>query len=158
MLHVSGPSPWEARRGYRCRVSVPVERLQRLPLFSELSFDVLERVARSFEEKQVSAGTRLILEGASGYSFFVIESGQVDVERGGKHLETLGPGDFFGEAAILTGERRNATVTASSDVTVLFLFGAEFRVLESELPAAAEQIKQKMTERSERQPADRRTA
>jgi CRP-like cAMP-binding protein len=123
-----------------------------------LSFDVLERVARSFEEKQVSAGVRLILEGSSGYSFFVIESGHVDVERSGKLVESLGPGDFFGEAAILTGERRNATVTANSDLIVLVLFGAEFRVLESELPAAAEQIRQKMTERSERQSADRPTA
>jgi len=122
-----------------------------LPLFAGLSKDELGRVARSFEEKQVSAGTRLTLEGASGYSFFVIEDGQVDVERGGKALETLGSGDFFGEAAILTGERRNATVTASSDVTVLVLFGTEFRVLESELPAAAEKIRLKMMERAARQ-------
>ena len=63
-------------------------------------------------------------------------------------LETLGAGDFFGEAAILTGERRNATVTASSDVDLLVLFGTAFRVLEAELPAAAEQIEQKMLERA----------
>ena len=132
-------------------MSVAVERLSPLPLFAGLSKDELGRVARSFEEKQVSAGTRLTLEGASGYSFFVIEDGQVDVERGGKALETLGSGDFFGEAAILTGERRNATVTASSDVTVLVLFGTEFRVLESELPAAAEKIRLKMMERAARQ-------
>lgn len=131
-------------------MSVPVERLSGLPLFEGLSTDELARVARSFEEKQASVGARLTLEGASGYSFFVIESGTVDVERGGQMLETLGPGSFFGEAAILTGERRNATVTASSDVTLLVLFGTEFRVLESELPAAAERISQKMLERSRR--------
>jgi len=134
-------------------VSVPVERLNGLPLFEGLSPEELTGVARSFEEKQVSAGARLTLEGASGYSFFVIESGTVDVERGGEMLETLGTGSFFGEAAILTGERRNATVTASSDVTLLVLFGTEFRVLESELPAAAERIRQKMLERSRREPA-----
>jgi voltage-gated potassium channel len=134
-------------------VSIAVERLSPLPLFAGLSTDELGRVARSFEEKQVSAGTRLTLEGASGYSFFVIEDGHVDVERGGEALETLGAGDFFGEAAILTGERRNATVTASSDVTVLVLFGTEFRVLESELPAAAEKIRIKMMERAARQSA-----
>jgi len=72
------------------------------------------------------------------------------VERGGEPLETLAAGDFFGEAAILTGERRNATVTAGSDVTVLVLFGTEFRVLESELPAAAEKIRLKMMERAAR--------
>jgi CRP-like cAMP-binding protein len=134
-------------------VSVAVERLSRLPLFAGLSKDELGRVARSFEEQQVSAGTRLTLEGASGYSFFVIENGQVDVERGGEALETLAAGDFFGEAAILTGERRNATITASSDATVLVLFGTEFRVLESELPAAAEKIRLKMIERAARQSA-----
>ena len=89
-------------------VSVDVERLKGLPLFTELSTGDLERVAMAFEEKRVSAGVRLTLEGASGYSFFLIEAGNVDVERGGTLLETLGSGDFFGEAAILTG-RRDAT-------------------------------------------------
>jgi len=129
-------------------VSVTPERLRALTLFAGLSDDELARVAQSFEQKQVSVGGRLTLEGASGYSFFVIESGTVEVERGGEVLETLGSGDFFGEAAILTGERRNATVTASSDVDLLVLFGTEFRVLEAELPAAAEQIRQKMLERA----------
>ena len=129
-------------------MSVTPERLRAQPLFSGLSDEELDRVARAFEEKQVSAGGRLTLEGASGYSFFVIESGTVEVERGGEVLETLGAGDFFGEAAILTGERRNATVTASSDVDLLVLFGTAFRVLEAELPAAAEQIEQKMLERA----------
>jgi voltage-gated potassium channel len=127
---------------------VTPERLRALPLFAGLPDDELARVAQAFEEKQVSAGGRLTLEGASGYSFFVIESGTVEVERGGEVLERLGAGDFFGEAAILTGERRNATVTASSDVDLLVLFGTEFRVLEAELSAAAEQIRQKMLERS----------
>jgi voltage-gated potassium channel len=133
-------------------VSVAVDRLSQLPLFADLSSDEITQVARSFEEKQVSTGTRLTLEGASGYSFFVIEHGQVDVERGGTMLETLGPGDFFGEAAILTGQRRNATVTAASDLTVFVLFGAEFRVLEQELPDVAEKIRLKMQERSTRHP------
>jgi voltage-gated potassium channel len=127
---------------------VTPERLRDLPLFAGLSDDELDRFARSFEEKQVSAGGRLTLEGASGYSFFVIESGTVEVERGGEVLQTLGAGEFFGEAAILTGERRNATVTASSDVDLLVLFGTEFRVLEAELPAAADQIRKKMLERA----------
>lgn len=115
---------------------------------SQLSPGELERVARSFEPKQASAGTMLTVEGAAGYSFFLIESGSVKVERAGEVLEELGPGDFFGEAAILTGQRRNATVTASSDATLLVLFGTEFRVLENELPAAAERIRTKMLERS----------
>ena len=129
-------------------MSVAPERLRDLLLFSTLSANELERLSRSFDEKQAGPGTRLTVEGATGYSFFIIESGTVEVDRGGQVIETLGPGDFFGEAAILTGARRNATVTASSDVRLLVLFGTEFRVLESELPAAADQIRQKMTERA----------
>ena len=49
----------------------------------------------------------------------------MQVERAGRLLETLGPGDFFGEAAILTGERRNASVTAASDANLFVLFGTE---------------------------------
>ena len=126
------------------------ERLRALPLFEGLSDDDLARLARAFEAKQVSPGARLTLEGASGYSFFVIESGTVEVTRGGDTLETLGAGDFFGEAAILTGDRRNATVTAASDVDLLVLFGTEYRILEQELPQAAAQIRQKMTDRAAR--------
>ena len=131
-------------------MSIAGDRLRKLPLFSGLALtdEELERVGRALEERQVSAGTRLTLEGATGYSFFVIEAGTVGVERGGQVLEELGPGDFFGEAAIVTGDRRNATVTTSSDVTVLVLFGADYRVLEAELPAAAQQIRDKMLERS----------
>ena len=105
-------------------------------------------MGRMFEQRRVSPGTRLTLEGASGYSFFVIEEGTVQVERAGRLLETLGPGDFFGEAAILTGERRNASVTAASDANVLGLFGTEFRVLERDDPDAAEKITQKRLERT----------
>jgi CRP-like cAMP-binding protein len=129
------------------RVSIAPDRLRALPLLASLSDAELERLGRAFEDKHVSAGAHLTLEGASGYSFFVIESGTVRVERDGQLLKTLSDGDFFGEAAILTGERRNATVTAASDVDLLVLFGTEFRVLESELPETAERIRAKMLER-----------
>jgi voltage-gated potassium channel len=134
-------------------VSVSPDRLRAVPLFASLSEDDLVGLGAAFEQKHSSVGTHLTLEGASGYSFFVIETGTVEVERGGETLQTLGPGDYFGEAAILTGERRNATVTASSDVELLVLFGTEFRRLETELPAAAEQIRQKMAERAAEAPA-----
>jgi voltage-gated potassium channel len=68
--------------------------------------------------------------------------------RSDRLLETLGPGDFFGEAAILTGERRNASVTAASDTNLFVLFGTEFRVLERDYPDAAEKITQKSLERT----------
>ncbi len=91
-----------------------------------------------------------IHEGASGYTFFVILEGTVDVDRGGELIETLGPGDFFGEMAILGSGRRNATVTASTRVELVVLFGTVFRTMESEHPDVAERIKRKVAERVER--------
>jgi CRP-like cAMP-binding protein len=131
---------------------ISADRLRALPLFALLSEDELAVVSRSFEHRQASSGSRLTVEGASGYFFFVIEDGEVEVERDGQLLTTLGPGDFFGDMAILSGERRNATVTAASTVELLVLFGTAFRVLERELPAAAEKIRQKMAERAEPAP------
>lgn len=127
---------------------VSADRLQSVPLFSTLTAEELAAVGGRFEERQVRAGTHLTTEGASGYTFFVIESGTVEVERDGRVLNTLGPGDFFGETAILSGERRNATITAASDVDVLVLFGTEFRILERDWPAVAAAISEKMAERT----------
>src|SRR5262245_50167369 len=106
-------------------MGVAPDRLQSLPLFSTLSGGELEQVGRLFEHREVSSGSTLTSEGASGYSFFVIEKGTVRVERSGELLETLGPGDFFGETAILSGEPRNATVTADSQVDLLVMFGTQ---------------------------------
>ena len=127
---------------------VSADRLQAVPLFSTLSAEELAAVAGRFEERQVKPGTHITTEGASGYTFFVIESGTVEVERDGSVVNTLGPGDFFGETAILSGERRNATVAAASEVDLLVLFGTEFRILEREWPAVAATIAAKMAERT----------
>lgn len=127
---------------------VSADRLQTVPLFSALSVDELATLSSHFEERQVLAGTRLTTEGASGYTFFVIESGTVEVERDGTVVNTLGHGDFFGETAILSGERRNATITATSDVDLIVLFGTEFRILERDWPGIAAKIAEKMAERN----------
>jgi CRP/FNR family transcriptional regulator, cyclic AMP receptor protein len=118
-------------------------------LFSELTDPELEKLAQCAELKHASSGDVLAREGASGYTFFVILDGAVDVERNGSVLKTLGSGEFFGEMAILGVGRRNATVTASSPVELLVLFGTDFRVLESEYPEVAERIRHKVAERAE---------
>jgi CRP-like cAMP-binding protein len=127
---------------------VSSERLQAVPLFSTLSTEELAALGGRFEERQVKPGTRVTTAGASGYMFFVIESGTVEVERDGSVGNTRGPGDFFGETAILSGDRRNATVTAASEVDLLVLFGTEFRILERDCPTVAANIAEKVAERS----------
>jgi cAMP-dependent protein kinase regulator/CRP/FNR family cyclic AMP-dependent transcriptional regulator/cGMP-dependent protein kinase 2 len=127
---------------------VSAERLQAVPLFSTLSGDDLDVLGGRFEEREVKSGTHLTSEGASGYTFFVIENGTVEVARDGRVVNTLGPGDFFGETAIVSGERRNATVTATSDVELLALFGTEFRILERDWPGVAERIAETIAQRT----------
>jgi len=128
-------------------VAVTADRLRVIPLFSTLSDDDLEATARLFEERNVAPGKCLTVEGASGYCFFVIEDGTAEVEQDGRLVNTLGAGDFFGEMAILSGERRSATVRAASALHLLVLFGTEFRVLERDLPSVVETIAETMTTR-----------
>jgi len=129
-------------------VSVSADRLAGLPLFSALSPDQLSLVGRCVTERQCDAGTRLTVEGASGYTFFVIEKGEVEVAQDGHVINTLGPGDFFGEMAIISGDRRSATVTATSAVDLLVWFGTEFRLLERELPSFAAKITRELAQRA----------
>ena len=128
---------------------MPVDpaRLRDLPLFSELAEAERVHLGAYAEFKTSDPGDVFIHEGASGYTFFVILEGTVDVDRGGELIETLGPGDFFGEMAILGSGRRNATVTASTRVELLVLFGTVFRTMESEHPDVAERIRRKVAER-----------
>ena len=129
-------------------MGVSVDRLAGLPLFSALSPDELTAVGRYLTERRCDGGTRLTIEGASGYMFFVIEKGEVEVAQDGRVVNTLGRGDFFGEMAIVSGDRRSATVTATSSVDLLVLFGTEFRVLERDLPSVAAKITREMTRRA----------
>jgi CRP-like cAMP-binding protein len=131
-------------------VAVDLTRLRELELFAGLDEAELAELAAFAELRTAGPGDVLAREGASGYTFFAILDGTVEVERNGEFLETLGAGDFFGEMAIVGDGRRNATVTASSPVELVVLFGTEFRTLEQEQPTAAARIREKVAERAER--------
>jgi CRP/FNR family transcriptional regulator, cyclic AMP receptor protein len=122
-------------------------RLAMLPLFEDLSGEELDLLVSWTQEHDVSRGQSLVSEGAAGYVFFVIEEGTAGVERDGQCLRELGPGDHFGEIAILDGGRRTATVVATSDMRILAMFGTEFRRLEAELPDLADRIRATMHDR-----------
>jgi CRP/FNR family transcriptional regulator, cyclic AMP receptor protein len=114
--------------------------LARIALFESLDADTLAAIAPWFEMREVSAGMKLIGEGAAGYSFFILQEGNATVTINGIEVRTLAPGDFFGELAILGDGRRTATVTTASPCQVLVLFGTEFRQLQQEHPEIAAQI------------------
>jgi CRP-like cAMP-binding protein len=115
--------------------------LASLPVFETLDEFDREKVAKWFEARDVSDGTELIGEGAPGYSFFVLCAGNCEVRSGDVAIGELGPGDFFGEGAILGDGRRHASIVTTSPAKVLVMFGTEFRRLEQTYPQIAGQIK-----------------
>jgi len=118
-----------------------------IALFESLDDAQRAELAGWFELKHVSEGVRLVGEGASGYSFFVLLDGTATVTADGKTLSDLGPGDFFGEIAILGEGRRTASVTTTSPASVLVMFGTEFRRLQQQQPEIAARIEQAMQRR-----------
>lgn len=128
---------------------MPVDpaRLRGVTVFTDLTDDDIAMVAEKMEERLVEPGEHLAREGASGYFFFVIFEGTAEVSRGGQAVAALGPGHFFGEAAILEATRRNATVTATSPMVVGALFGADFAKLASDSPELHARLTQVMNER-----------
>jgi len=125
-----------------------VDDLKGLPLFAELDETELHELGPWFEVKQVSDGVRLVGEGASGYTFFVIVDGSALVTAGGAEVATLGSGDFFGEFALLGSGRRQATVTTTAPTRVVVMFGTEFRRLEQAHPSIAAKIEAAMQKRA----------
>ncbi|MFA5883805.1 MAG: Crp/Fnr family transcriptional regulator [Acidimicrobiia bacterium] len=128
---------------------MPVDpaRLRTLSLFDDIADEDLALVGEKMEERPIEAGEHLTREGASGYFFFVIIDGTCEITRGGEAVATLGPGQFFGETAILETTRRTATVTATSPMVVGAMFGADFAKLAGESPELHARIAQVMNER-----------
>jgi CRP-like cAMP-binding protein len=123
------------------------EELAAIPIFASLSGDDLRTLAPWFAVQEAGEGVCLTGEGAPGYSFYVLSEGTAAVTIGGAQVSTLGPGDVFGEAAILGDGRRTATVTATSPSRLFVLFGTEFRTLQQKLPQTGAAIEALMQER-----------
>ncbi len=115
-------------------------RLKDIPFFSSISKKELGIVAQQTDEVDVPAGKVLAREGDLGDEFFVIDSGTAEVTRGGERVAELGPGEFFGEMALLDADRRNATVTAISPMSLIVMTRASFRTLNRSQPAVHETV------------------
>jgi CRP-like cAMP-binding protein len=103
--------------------------LRKVPLFADLDSRELEEIAGSMQERRVAAGETVLQQGAGGAGFFVIEEGQAEVSVDGEPRRTIGPGDYFGEIALLTGSDRTATVTARTDMVCFGMTPWEFKPL-----------------------------
>jgi CRP/FNR family transcriptional regulator, cyclic AMP receptor protein len=91
----------------------PIDALGRVPLFADLDEDELRRVASVFKERRFADGEAVIQQGSGAAAFFVIEEGAARVLVDGEERRTLGPGDHFGEMALIDAGTRTATVIAT---------------------------------------------
>ena len=122
-------------------------RLKQLPLFASLSDRARERIAQWADEVDLPEGKHLVDEGTFAYEFFVIEDGTAEVRKGDQKLAELGPGDFFGEIALIEEERRTASVIATSGMRAIVMTRRDFGAMQSAMPSVASMIRQALEER-----------
>jgi len=123
-----------------------VNRLEAVDQLRECTRAQLEQVARLAERVQVGEGEVVAREGRIGREFFLILSGNVAVTRGGRRINSLGPGNFFGELAAMNPGPRNATVTALSELDVLIIGPREFAAM-ANIPGFRDALLQSMARR-----------
>jgi pyruvate,water dikinase len=107
----------------------PVAAVQRVQFFAGMDRRQAEQIGRLLKERHFKKGETVIMEGSGGAAFFLIDTGEATVTSKAVHLATLGPGDYFGELALIDGGPRSATVTAATDLVCYGLTFWEFRPL-----------------------------
>ena len=135
-----------SRKGDR----VDAKSLNGIPLFAELSKKDREQIARWADEIDEPVGFTLVDQGRFAHEFFVLLEGTVDVRKDDQHLTDLGPGDFFGEIALVEDERRTASVIATTPVRAIVMPSREFRAMRNQMPAVCARIEAAIKERSGR--------
>ena len=116
-------------------------RLGAIPLFEGLTDKELAAIADAASETAASEGQILANQGDFGHALYAIETGTASVSADGVPLRTLGPGDVFGEIAVLTSGRRTSSVVATSPMRLIVLFKRDIWALEQRSPAAAERLR-----------------
>jgi CRP/FNR family transcriptional regulator, cyclic AMP receptor protein len=121
--------------------------LKTIWLFSSCTGSELRKIRSSLDEIEVPKGKVLVEEGRIGLEFFLIVTGKAAVSRNGKRVATLGPGDHFGELALLDRRPRSATVTSETDMDVLVLSQRQFNGLLQSVPTIARKMLAAMANR-----------
>jgi CRP/FNR family transcriptional regulator, cyclic AMP receptor protein len=128
-------------------MSAPIDALRKVPLFAELDDEDLGRLANQMKERRFTEGNPMTSEGTGGAGFFVITDGNATVSVGGEARSTLGPGDYFGEIALIDDGTRSATITAATDVTAYGLTSWEFKPFVEDHPQVAWALLKTLAER-----------
>ena len=146
-----GRSPRDGRRPIvRGSSTVDAKSLERVPLFAGLSPKEREKVARWADTVDLPEGKHLLDEGRLPHEFFVILEGEVEVLHEGNRLATLGPGDFFGEIALIEHGRRTASVVTTAPTTLAVMSPASFAAMRREMADVALRIDDAIKERMAR--------
>lgn len=129
------------------RADAKVKLIAGVPLFAGLSKRELAQVASISDEIDFRSGKVLIREGERGREFFVLLEGEVAITRRGEQIDTAGPGDFFGEIALVSNIPRVATVTTTSPARALVIVDRDFRALLARSSPIAIKVLDAVTER-----------
>jgi CRP/FNR family cyclic AMP-dependent transcriptional regulator len=124
-----------------------IDLIRKVPLFARCSRAELKEIALLADEIDLQKGKEMTREGAPGREFFVLLEGTADVKKNSRRVNTLGPGDFFGEIALVSREPRTATVIATSPVRALVITDRSFRRLLDDAPQVQTKVMEAMAER-----------
>jgi CRP-like cAMP-binding protein len=124
-----------------------LDLLARVPLFARMGKRELERLGQLTDEVEIGLDRVLAEQGETGHEFFIVLDGRLMVLDGRKPIATLGPGDFFGEIALLDGRPRTATVRAEGIARLLVVGHSEFHALMDEFPSVRTAVLEAVAER-----------
>jgi CRP-like cAMP-binding protein len=126
---------------------VDVSELKSIPLFRDVPDDALRKVATFAELESHPEGAAVVKEGGYANDFYAIEDGTAKVVRDGQQLAELGPGDVFGEQALLEGEQRSASVIATSPLRVIKIAHWELDKMKRDMPQVVDELKKQVQAR-----------
>jgi CRP-like cAMP-binding protein len=123
------------------------DMIRAVPLFAKLPKSRLNDVAAIADEISLPAGKQLTREGDRGREFLIVLEGSAEVRKNGRRVNTLGPGDFFGEISLITKVPRTATVTTSEPTRALVITDRAFAALLRDSPEITRSVLEALGER-----------
>ena len=123
------------------------DTLEQVPLLEELSKRDRQQLAKSMKERTFRSGQEIVVEGRSGVGFFIILEGKAAVTISGELVQALGPGDYFGEMALLDGGARSATITADGELRCATMTSWAFKSFVVDNPKVAWAMLQTLAQR-----------